>query len=171
MMKTLVLSYKESSKYLYEFHQNAQDSHLNLYTDRKNDATYIWLLDKETILGFLSYIINEILDSTKAFIYVVKVYVLKQFRGNNLSHILFDKISQIEDEKRNLDVNVITLVAANKQLEDKLYKKIGFKELINESLLELYSKIIRTQDPIMYKLKKLEKLSMTEEELELYEAR
>jgi hypothetical protein len=155
-MKTFVLSYKESSKYLYEFHQSAQDSYLNLYTDRKKDATYIWLFDEQTIVGFLSYIINEILDSTKAFIYVVKVYILKKFRGNNLSHILF---------------NVITLVAANKQLEDKLYRKIGFKELINESLLELYSKIIRTQDPIMYKLKKPEKFSISDEELEFYGAR
>jgi ribosomal protein S18 acetylase RimI-like enzyme len=170
-MKTFVLSYKESSKYLYEFHQSAQDSYLNLYTDRKKDATYIWLFDEQTIVGFLSYIINEILDSTKAFIYVVKVYILKKFRGNNLSHILFNKISQIEDEKRKLDINVITLVAANKQLEDKLYRKIGFKELINESLLELYSKIIRTQDPIMYKLKKPEKFSISDEELEFYGAR
>lgn len=167
-MYTKVLSYKESSKFMYLLHSNAKDSYSNLYTDRKNDATYIWLLDGENIIGFLSYVINEILDSTKAFIYIVKVYILERFRANNFSHILFNKIEEIEDEKRNLNINILTLVAANQGLEDNLYKKIGFKELENQELLELYSNIIRTQDPIMYKLKQQPKVEMTEEEKQLF---
>ncbi len=153
---------------MYLLHNDAKDSYINLYTDRKNDATYIWLLDGEDIIGFLSYVINEIMDSTKAFIYIVKVFILERFRGQKLSHILFNKIEEIEDEKRNLNINVLTLVAANQGLEESLYKKIGFKELENQEILELYSKIIRTQDPIMYKLKQQPKVEMTEEEKQLF---
>ena len=138
---------------LHSFHVLAQKSYIDLYTDRKNESEYIWLMEDDKEIGFLSYSINEIPDSNKAFIYITKVYILEKYRGKHLSLMLFNEIEKIEDTKKKLDINVVTLVSANKKLEEKLYKKIGFKELVDTEVREIYSKILRTQDPIMYRIK------------------
>ena len=168
MIYTKNLNYKESKKSLYLFQVLAKKSTIDLYTDRKNESEYIWLMEDEKQIGFLSYSINEIPDSDRAFIYIVKIYILKEYRGNNLSSILFNEIEKIEDIKKKLNINVITLVSANKTLEDKLYKKIGFKELEDIRVIEQYSKIIRTQDPIMYRLKQVPKQDKIVENSELF---
>ena len=68
--------------------------------------------------------------------------------GTDVLTYVDSKISNIGNNSKTFGTststlvdNVITLVAANKQLEDKIYIKIGFKELIDKTLLELYSKI------------------------------
>ena len=168
MIYTKNLSYKDSSKTIHSFHLSAKRSYFDLYTDRKKESEYIWLMEDEKEIGFLSYSINEIPDSDRAFIYIAKIYILEEYRGDDLSSILFEEIEKIEDTQKKLNIDVITLIPANKELEEKLYKKIGFKDLDNIGVLTLYSGIIRTQDPIMYRIKQKAKEEIEEEETALF---
>lgn len=158
MIKIEEFSYEDSRKYLYLF-QRAEEQQRNRFlgTDwydcDDENATYIWLLnDLDEPIGFLSYK-RIFLDDTKDFIYIVKVYVLKNHRGKNpilieerrVSHILFQEIYQ-------KGINILTLESADDKL-DNYYKRLGFK--YNEEISRILSgKIDSKNRQILHKIQK-----------------
>jgi len=176
------LNYTESSRYLYEFSVSEKSSVKEIATDRKNEAKYIWIVNKADIatemdkgIGFLSYSIYPIPESDKAFIYIVKIHTLKEYRGETpitingkrVREILFEEIEMIEDVHKKLDIDIITLVSANEKL-DIFYQDLGFNDLPEGSVIEKYSQLIMTNDPIMYRIKQTSNLELSDEEKTIF---
>lgn len=161
-MKPEELSYDDSRKYLYLF-QREEERLLGLKgqflgmdwygCDDDKDTTFIWLLkDIDVPLGFLSY--KPIFwDDTKDFIYIVKVYVLENYRGKNpilmeerrVSYMLFQEIDQ-------KGINILTLESADDKL-DNYYKRLGF-EYNEEISRTLSNKIDSKNRQILHRIQK-----------------
>lgn len=176
------LTYKESGRLLHEFSVSERSNVREVATEWKNHANYIWIIKKalseneiDTGIGFLSYNIYPIADSIKSFIYIVKIHVLKDYRGDTptlidgkrASQILFDEVEKIEDEYSKSDIDIITLISANEEL-DKFYKDLGFKDLPEGKVTEEYSRKISTADPIMYRIKQKSELKLSDGEEVLF---
>lgn len=152
------LSNDDSKKYLDIF-LRAEEKQLkrfigsDWYDCDDEYATYIWLLNGiDEPLGFLSYKLI-FLDDTKDFIYIVKVYVLKNHRGKNpilieerrVSHMLFQEIYQ-------KGINILTLESADDKL-DSYYKRLGFE--YNEEISRILSgKIDSKNRQILHRFEK-----------------
>lgn len=145
---------EEISKFLFDWEEA---------TDKTSQ--YIWVQnDIESPLGFLSYKIYPIPNS-KEFLYIVKIYVLSEYRGENPILIDDERVSQLlfrEIERKG--INIFTLESANSKL-DIYYKKLGFIE--NVEINRILSPIIGKNRKIMARINnKDELLSHTEKILE-----
>lgn len=151
MIKFQELSYRDSSKFLYQFHQFEKKSYQDLYTDRKNDARYIWALENgENPIGFLSFNLFKLANHETQFIYIVKIYVTEKYKGKEAILIENDKISAILFKYiENKNIPILTLVPANDNLNN-YYGRLNFKQLPSE-IMEIYQKTINTQDIIFWK--------------------
>lgn len=161
MIKIEEFSYEDSRKYLYLFQREeeqllakqGQMLGADWYECDDENATYFWLLkDIDDPLGFLSYK-PIFLDDTKDFIYIVKVYVLENYRGKNpilieerrVSYILFQEIYQ-------KGINILTLESADDKL-DNYYKRLGFE--YNEEISRILSgKIDSKNRQILHRIQK-----------------
>lgn len=176
-MRIVNLDYNKSSKFLYLFSMSNRKSVKDIATDRKNDANYIWIVkqpmtedETEKPIGFLSYIVYPI-SNNRAFIYIVKIHVLEEYRREGailfdevrVSEILFKEIEKKEDEQKKLSIDVITLVSANETL-DLYYTNLGFKNLPIGEVSMQYSKVINTNDPIKYRIKESSKITINDSE-------
>ena len=171
-MEVKHLSYKESGRLLHEFSVLEQSNPRKIGTDWKNNANYIWIIEKalregenDKGIGFLSYSIYPIADSKKSFIYIVKIHILEKYRGESATlidgkrarQILFNEIEKIEDEHSKLDIDIITLVAKNDRL-DRFYKEdLGFNDLPKGKVSEEYRSKTGCSEPILYRIKEKSK--------------
>ena len=148
------ISYHHSREYLNKFQKEEKSYDVGWYDCEDKDATYIWWIESEDIpenpLGFLSYK-KMILPNSIDFVYIVKIYVLKTYRGKNPILIEGKRVSIIlfrELDKK--EVKILTLEPACSKL-DVYYKNLGFS--YNEEISEEFSKAIGTSEKIMYRRK------------------
>ena len=143
------LTFQDSKQFLEKF-QLLENSYYSDWCDCEDEnAQYIWLFkDIENPLGFLSYKIlihpNQI-----DFIYIVKIYVLKDYRDKTPILIEEERVSEIlfrQIDRKN--INILTLESACNELDD-YYESLGFK--YNEDVSDIFSSIIGTNEKIMVK--------------------
>ena len=140
-----------NSKFLLNKFQALEESFgVDWYDCEDENAKYIWIIkDIDNPLGFLSYKI--LLHPNKIdFIYIVKIYVLKYYRGKNPALIEEEKVSEILfrqiDRK---EINILTLESSCEKL-DNYYEKLGFE--YNRDISEIFSPIVGTNEKIMVKI-------------------
>lgn len=119
------------------------------YDCEDKNAKYIWAIEGiDNPLGFLSYKIlphpNQI-----DFIYIVKIYVLSDYRGENPILIEEERVSEILFRQlERQGISILTLESACEEL-DTHYEKFGFK--YNKDVSGVFSSIIGTSEKIMVK--------------------
>ena len=140
-----------NSKFLLNKFQALEESFgVDWYDCEDENAEYIWIIkDIDNPLGFLSYKI--LLHPNKIdFIYIVKIYVLKYYRGKNPTLIEEEKISEILFRKiYKRGINILTLESSCEKL-DNYYEKLGFE--YNRDISEIFSPIVGTNEKIMVKI-------------------
>lgn len=158
------LSYLDSQKYLGEFQKEENSYGADWYDCEDENSQYIWWLDIEKPLGFLSYK-KMILPNKIDFVYIVKIYVLKTHRGEEAVLIDGERVSEIlfsEIDKKG--VNILTLESACEKL-DVYYKDLGFE--YNVAISNEFASVIGTREEILYRRKKslLDMMSDAEKEM------
>ena len=140
-----------NSKFLLNKFQALENSYgMDWYDCEDENTEYIWILEGiDNPLGFLSY---KILSHPNQidFIYVVKIYVLEDYRGKNPRLIEEERVSEILF--RQIDrqgINILTLESACERL-DTHYEKLGFK--YNKDVSEIFSSIIGTTQKILVRM-------------------
>ncbi len=130
------LSKPESQEYIDRF-QRLEYSYRVASTDwyGSEDANfYIWLIDitsePEIPIGFIGYKVFA-LDDGEAFIYIVKFFVLKEYKKyNNRSNVKLvegEKVSSLLfKEIKSKGMNIITLTSANSKLDIYYTNAYGF---------------------------------------------
>ncbi len=149
------LSYVNSREFLYKFQLVESSSYMDWYDCEVENANYIWLInDMVNPLGFLSYK-TLVLPNQIGFVYIVKIYVLNQYRGRNPLLLEGERASEIllrEIERKGFDI--LTLESACDAL-DKRYKVLGFKYI--EDLSREFGSVIGTSEKILHKPINIEK--------------
>lgn len=149
MIEVKNLDYFNSIAFLNKFQILEESYSADWYDCEDENAEYIWIVeDIENPLGFLSY---KILPhpNTIDFIYIVKIYVLKDYRGRTPILIEEEKVSEILF--RQIDrkgINILTLESSCEKL-DEYYENLGFE--YNKDLSEMFSSIIVTTERILVK--------------------
>ena len=140
-----------NSKFLLNKFQALENSYgMDWYDCEDENTEYIWILEGiDNPLGFLSY---KILSHPNQidFIYIVKIYVLEDYRGKNPRLIEEERVSEILF--RQIDrqgINILTLESACERL-DTHYEKLGFK--YNKDVSEIFSSIIGTTQKILVRM-------------------
>lgn len=140
-----------NSKFLLDRFQSLEKSYgMDWYDFDDENAKYIWIVeDIEIPLGFLSY---KILPHPNKidFIYIVKIFVLRDYRGETPKLIEEERVSEIlfrQIERQG--INILTLESACTKL-DTHYKKLGF--VYNKDLSGIFSSIIGTSEKIMVRI-------------------
>ena len=140
-----------NSKFLLNKFQALENSYgMDWYDCEDENTEYIWILEGiDNPLGFLSY---KILSHPNQidFIYVVKIYVLEDYRGEDPRLIEEERVSEILF--RQIDrqgINILTLESACERL-DTHYEKLGFK--YNKDVSEIFSSIIGTTQKILVRM-------------------
>ena len=140
-----------NSKFLLNKFQALENSYgMDWYDCEDENTEYIWILEGiDNPLGFLSY---KILSHPNQidFIYVVKIYVLEDYRGENPRLIEEERVSEILF--RQIDrqgINILTLESACERL-DTHYEKLGFK--YNKDVSGIFSSIIGTTQKILVRM-------------------
>ena len=157
------LTYKQSKQLLYKFQKLEKSYGTDWYDCEEKDAKYIWLIKNiEHPLGFLSYKIlvhpNQI-----DFIYIVKIYVLENYRDKNPQLIKEERVFNILFRQiHRKGVNILTLESACEKL-DIHYESFGFEN--NKEMSDFFAPIIGTNEQIMTKFIKEPELSAIEKEL------
>ena len=143
------LDFSNSRSFLKRFQILENSFGMDWYDCEDENAKYIWVINGvDNPLGFLSYKI--LFDSIiKEYIYIVKIYVLSQYRGQTPILIEEERVSEIlfrQIERQG--INILTLESACERL-DTHYEKLGFK--YNKDVSEIFSSIIGTSEKIMVK--------------------
>lgn len=118
------------SKFLLNKFQGLEKSFgMDWYDCEDENAKYIWVIKGvDNPLGFLSYKI--LFDSSiKEYIYIVKIYVLSQYRGKTPILIEEERVSEIlfrQIERQG--INILTLESACEELDD-YYESLGFRNI------------------------------------------
>ena len=140
-----------NSKFLLNKFQALENSYgMDWYDCEDENTEYIWILEGiDNPLGFLSY---KILSHPNQidFIYVVKIYVLEDYRGEDPRLIEEERVSEILF--RQIDrqgINILTLESACEIL-DTHYEKLGFK--YNKDVSGIFSSIIGTTQKILVRM-------------------
>ena len=144
------LDFSNSKPLLDRFQILEKSYGMDWFDCEDENAKYIWVVeDIENPLGFLSYKIlphpNQI-----DFIYIVKIYVLEDYRGKNPRLIEEERVSEILF--RQIDrqgINILTLESACERL-DTHYEKLGFK--YNKDVSGIFSSIIGTTQKILVRM-------------------
>ena len=163
MIEIKELNFKNSEQLLDRFQRLENSYGADWYDCEEERAKYIWLIeDIENPLGFLSY--KVLLHPNKIdFIYIVKIYVLKNYRGKNPKLIEEERVPEIlfrQIDKKG--VNILTLESACEKL-DIHYERFGFE--YNEEMSDFFAPIIGTNEQIMTKFIKEPELSDIEKGL------
>lgn len=146
-MEVKELSIEDSRKLLYDFQilEQKHDFYLSDWFDAEDDeAIYIWVIENsKDPRGFLSYKKFYIAD-IKDFIYIVKIYVLKEYRGNNPQLVNNERVSNILfNEIFRKGIDILTLESADEKL-DTYYENKGF--IYNQDLSTTYSQVIDSKN-------------------------
>ena len=144
------LDFSNSKPLLDRFQILEKSYGMDWFDCEDENAKYIWVVeDIENPLGFLSYKIlphpNQI-----DFIYIVKIYVLEDYRGKNPRLIEEERVSEILF--RQIDrqgINILTLESACERL-DTHYEKLGFK--YNKDVSGIFSSIIGTTQKTLVRM-------------------
>ena len=143
------LSFRDSRKLLTKFQQLEKSYGADWYDTEEEGADYIWLIKNlDDPLGFLSYKLLR-LSNQMGFVYIVKIYVLKAYRGRN--PILIDEERVSEVLLRTMEskgFNILTLESACDKL-DRRYKELGFEYI--EDLSREFGSVLDTSEKIFYK--------------------
>jgi hypothetical protein len=163
------MSYLESRELLNKFQilEQEHDLYLTNWVDVEDESVrYIWAIENfDDPRGFLSYKILA-LANVNEFIYIVKIYVLKDYRGKTPILIDDERVSQILFRQISVkDIDILTLESADEKL-DKYYKSMGFE--YNEEKSRIYSQIIDSKNRQIM-VREINK-EIPEEELRLFVA-
>lgn len=158
------MSYLDSREYLYKFQTTEKSFGTDWVDAEEETANYIWLLENiHDPKGFLSYKVY-ILQNTDEFLYIVKIYVLNDYRGEEPILINDERVSQILfRELSNKGINILTLESADEKL-DTYYESLGFK--YNETKSKIYSEVIDIRGRLIM-VKEINK-EIPEEEKQLF---
>ncbi|MGJ0330077.1 GNAT family N-acetyltransferase [Aliarcobacter cryaerophilus] len=144
------LDFHNSRFLLNKFQVLEKSFGMDWYDCEDENAKYIWIVeDIENPLGFLSYKIMPHPNKID-FIYIVKIYVLKDYRAENPKLIEEERVSEIlfrQIERQG--INILTLESACAKL-DTHYEKLGFT--YNKDLSGIFSSIIGTSEKIMVRI-------------------
>lgn len=144
------LDFSNSKPLLDRFQILEKSYGMDWYDYDDENAKYIWVVeDIENPLGYLSYKImphpNQI-----DFIYIVKIYVLENYRGKNPRLIEEERVSEILFRQIELQgISILTLESACSKL-DIHYEKLGFK--YNKDVSGVFSSIIGTTQKILVRM-------------------
>ncbi len=149
------LSFSGSKEFLGKFQLLENSYGADWYGAEDENADYIWLVENiDNPLGFLSYKLLVLPDKT-GFVYIVKLYVLKEYRSTDPVLIEEERISVIllrEMERKGFDI--LTLESACVAL-DKRYRVLGFEYI--EDLSREFGSVIGTSEKVLYKRINIEK--------------
>ena len=142
-------TFENSRELLAKFQLLEKSYSTDWYDCEDENAQYIWLIkDIKNPLGFLSYKIllhpNQI-----DFIYIVKIYVLEDYRGETPILIEEEKVSVIlfrQIDRKN--ITILTLESSCIKL-DNYYDNLGFKYY--EDVSGVFAQIIGTNEKVMVK--------------------
>ena len=140
----------QSSKHLLKRFQIIEKSYgANWFNCEDENSQYIWIIENtDNPLGFLSFKIL-IHPNQKDFIYIVKIYVQRQYRGENPLLVNKERVSQILFRQiESKGVNILTLESADEKL-DAYYEQQGFK--YNEDISNFFAPVIGTNDKVVVK--------------------
>ncbi|WP_419777761.1 GNAT family N-acetyltransferase [Malaciobacter marinus] len=149
MIKVKNLDYVNSISLLNKFQILEESYYSDWYDCDDENAEYIWAIDGiDNPLGFLSYKI--LFDSNiNEYIYIVKIYVLSQYRGQTPILIEGERVSEIlfrQIEKK--EINILTLESACDKLDD-YYESLGFRNI--QEISNGFSQIKGTHAKIIVK--------------------
>ncbi len=139
-----------NSRFLLNKFQGLEKSFgMDWYDCEDENAKYIWVINGvDNPLGFLSYKI--LFDSIiKEYIYIVKIYVLSQYRGQTPILIEEERVSEIlfrQIERQG--INILTLESACEELDD-YYESLGFRNI--QEVNNGFSQITGTHAKIIVK--------------------
>ncbi|MGD9623990.1 MAG: hypothetical protein AB7U51_04965 [Arcobacter sp.] len=139
-----------NSRFLLNKFQGLEKSFgMDWYDCEDENAKYIWVIKGvDNPLGFLSYKI--LFDSSiKEYIYIVKIYVLSQYRGQTPILIEEERVSEIlfrQIERQG--INILTLESACEELDD-YYESLGFRNI--QEVNNGFSQITGTHAKIIVK--------------------
>jgi len=156
-------SFGDSRKFLTKFQLVEKSFGSDWYDAEDENATYIWIIENmDNPIGFLSYKLF-ILPDQKDFVYIVKIYVLKAYRGTTPILIEGERVSETllrEMERKGFDI--LTLESACDAL-DQRYRELGFEYV--EDLSRIFGRVLGTSEKIYYKRIKIEQ-EMIDERLD-----
>ncbi|MCT7627050.1 GNAT family N-acetyltransferase [Aliarcobacter butzleri] len=143
------LDFYDSRFLLNEFQGLEKSFGMDWYDCEDENAKYIWVINGvDNPLGFLSYKI--LFDSIiKEYIYIVKIYVLSQYRGQTPILIEEERVSEIlfrQIERQG--INILTLESACEELDD-YYESLGFRNI--QEVNNGFSQITGTHAKIIVK--------------------
>ena len=142
-------TFEDSRKFLNKFQLLENSYSCDWYDCEDENAKYIWLIkDIENPLGFLSYKIL-LHPNHKDFIYIVKIYVLKDYRGKTPILIDDERVSEILF--RQIDMKNITILTLESSCEklDIYYENLGFR--YDPDVSNIFASAIGTNEKIMVK--------------------
>ena len=143
------LDFHDSRFLLNKFQGLEKSFGMDWYDCEDENAKYIWVINGvDNPLGFLSYKI--LFDSIiKEYIYIVKIYVLSQYRGQTPILIEEERVSEIlfrQIERQG--INILTLESACEELDD-YYESLGFRNM--QEVSDRFSQITGTHAKIIVK--------------------
>lgn len=143
------LDFHDSRFLLNKFQGLEKSFGMDWYDCEDENAKYIWVINGvDNPLGFLSYKI--LFDSIiKEYIYIVKIYVLSQYRGQTPILIEEERVSEIlfrQIERQG--INILTLESACEELDD-YYESLGFRNI--QEVNNGFSQITGTHAKIIVK--------------------
>lgn len=149
MIEIKNLDFFNSKLFLKKFQALEMSYGMDWYDCEDESAKYIWIVeDIENPLGFLSYKILPHPNQTD-FIYIVKIYVLNEYRGKDPVLVEEERVSEILFRQiERQEINILTLESACEEL-DTHYEKLGFKYIKDVS--GIFSSILGTSEKIMVK--------------------
>lgn len=143
------LDFSNSRFFLNKFQASENSYGMDWYDCEDENAKYIWAIEGiDNPLGFLSYKILFDPNITE-YIYIVKIYVLSQYRGQTPILIEEERVSEIlfrQIEKKEIDI--LTLESACEELDD-YYESLGFRNM--QEVSDIFSQIIGTHAKIIVK--------------------
>ena len=143
------LDFSNSRFFLNKFQASENSYGMDWYDCEDENAKYIWTIEGiDNPLGFLSYKIFFDPNITE-YIYIVKIYVLSQYRGQTPILIDGERVSEIlfrQIEKKEIDI--LTLESACEGWDD-YYESLGFRNM--QEVSDRFSQITGTHAKIIVK--------------------
>lgn len=143
------LDFYNSRLLLSKFQASENSFCMDWYDCEDENAKYIWAIEGvDNPLGFLSY--KVLFDSSiNEYIYIVKIYVLSEYRGETPKLIEEERVSKIlfrQIERQG--INILTLESACEKLDD-YYESLGFRNI--QEVSDGFSQITGTHAKIIVK--------------------
>jgi len=143
VLRVVERNYRQSEELLKEFQITEKVFGCEWDDAEDENANYIWVVDiveSERPIGFLAYKLLYLREKTE-FTYILKLFVLNEYRGENpilmederISKVLFNTVVR-------KGYKIVTLEPSCERLEEHYQEEFGFKYI--ETISKIFANVI-----------------------------